>query len=68
MCFDIRKKKKHMKVENFVKEMKEIYKKIKVILIKITEENEKYMNKNRKKVVEYKVGDKVLISIKDFLI
>ena len=28
----------------------------------------KYVNRNRKKVVEYKVEDKVLISIKDFLV
>ena len=25
----------------------------------------KYMDKNRKKVVEYKIGDRVLLSIKD---
>jgi len=52
-------------VEDFVKE---IYKEVKVILIKFQEKMKKYVNRNRKKVVEYKVGDKVLISIKNFLV
>jgi len=39
-----------------------------VILIKFQEKMKKYVNRNRKKVVEYKVGDKVLISIKNFLV
>jgi len=34
MDFEIRKKGKHVKVEEFVKEMKEIHKKVKVILKK----------------------------------
>jgi len=55
-------------VEDLVKEMKEIYEEVKVILIKFQEKMKKYMNRNRKKVVEYKVEDKVLISIKDFLV
>jgi len=55
-------------VEDLVKEMKKIYEEVKVILIKFQEKMKKYVNRNRKKVVEYKVGDKVLISIKDFLV
>ena len=39
--FEIRKKKKHVKAEEFVKEIKEIHKKAKVMLKKITGENEK---------------------------
>jgi len=34
MGFEIRKKEKYAKAENFVKEMKEIYKKVKVVLKK----------------------------------
>ena len=55
-------------MEDLVKEIKEIYEEVKVILIKFQEKMKKYVNRNRKKVVEYKVEDKVLISIKDFLV
>ena len=48
MGFNIRKKGKHVKAEEFVKKMK------------------RYIDKN-KKIEEDKVEDKVLISIKDFL-
>jgi len=41
MNFEIRKKEKHVKAEEFVKEIKEIHKKAKVMLKKITGENEK---------------------------
>ena len=55
-------------MEDLVKEIKEIYEEVKVILIKFQEKMKKYVNRNRKKVVEYKVEDKVLISIKNFLV
>ena len=35
MGFEIRKKRKHVKAEEFVKEMKEMYEKVKVVLIKL---------------------------------
>ena len=54
-----------MKTEEFVKEIKEIYKKTKIVLVKLQEEMKKYADKNRKEAVEYKVGDKVLLSTKD---
>ena len=57
MDFKIRKKRKYVKVEEFLKEMKKIHKKVKVIL-KI------YTNKNRKEVVKYKIEDRMLLSIK----
>ena len=41
MDFEIRKKKKHVKAEEFVKEIKEIHKKVKVMFKKIIGENEK---------------------------
>jgi len=62
MNFEIRKK-KHVKVEKFVNEMKEIYKKAKVILKKLQKKIKQYPDKNRKETMEYKVGDKVLLSI-----
>ena len=43
ICFNIRKKVKHVKAENFVKEMKEIYEEVKITLIKLQEEIKKNM-------------------------
>jgi len=63
--FEIRKKRKYAKAEEFVKEMKEIHEKAKVVLKKLQKEMKKYANRNKKKSVEYKVGDIVLLSIKD---
>jgi len=65
--FKIRKKGKHVKAEKFVKEIKKIHKEIKAALTKLQEEIKKYIDRNRKKVVEYKVGDKVLLSTKDLM-
>ena len=46
--FEIRKKGKYMKTEEFVKEIKEIYEKTKMALVKLQEEMKKYTDKNRK--------------------
>ena len=48
MDFEIRKKEKHVKAEEFVKEIKEIHKKAKVVLKKITGENEKIHRQKQK--------------------
>ena len=66
ISFNIRKKKKHVKVEEFVREIKSKHKEIKAALIKSQEEIKRYIDRNRKEAEEYKVKDKVLISIKDF--
>jgi len=55
MGFEIRKKGENVKVEEFVKKMKKIYEKTKMVLRKSQKEINKYMNRNRKKVIEYKV-------------
>jgi len=65
MGFEIRKKRKYVKTEEFVKEMKEMYEEVKAALKKSQEEMEKYVDRSRKKAVEYKVGDKILLSMKD---
>jgi len=51
-----------VKAKKFVKEM---YKKAKPAFKKLQEKIKKYADANRKEVVEYKVGDKVLLSTKD---
>jgi len=40
-------------------------KKAKAVLKKLQEEMKKYTDRNRKEAVEYKVGDRVLLSMKD---
>ena len=68
MGFDIRKKGKYVKAEEFVKEIKDRHKEAKVVLVKLQEKIKRYADRNRKEAEEYKVEDKVLISTKDFLI
>jgi len=48
MGFDIRKKKKNEKVEEFVKEMKKKHEKARAVLVKLQEEMKKQTNRNRK--------------------
>ena len=67
MGFDIRKKRKNKKAEEFAKEMKKRHKKARAALVKSQEEMKKQANRSRKETEEYKVGDKMLISTKDFL-
>ena len=68
MGFDIRKKGKNEKAEEFAKEMKKRYEKDKVALIKSQEEMKRQADRSRKEAEGYRVGDKILISTKDFLI
>ena len=65
--FDIRKKEKNVKAEEFVKEMKNRHKKMKAALVKSQKKIKRQTDRNRKEAEKYKVGDKVLISRKDFL-
>ena len=55
-----------MKAEEFVKEMKNRHEEVKAVLVKSQEEIKRYANRNRKETEKYKVGDKMLISTKDF--
>ena len=66
MSFDIRKKGKNKKVEEFVREIKERYREARAALVRSQEEMKRQVDMNRKEVEEYRVGDKVLISTKDF--
>jgi len=51
---------------NEVCDIKDRYEEAKVVLIKLQEEMKKQADRNRKEAEEYKVGDKVLISTKNF--
>ena len=66
MSFNIRKKEKNEKAEEFVKEMKERHEEARAALVKAQEEMKRQADRSRKEAEEYRVGDKVLISTKDF--
>jgi len=66
MGFDIRKKGKNEKAEEFVREIKERHEEARAALVKSQEEMKRQVDRNRKEAEEYRVGDKVLISTKDF--
>ena len=65
MGFEMRKKGKFEKVAEFATRIKKVHKKAEVVLRKSQEEIRKYTDRKRSKVKEYKVGDWVLLSIKD---
>ena len=67
MGFDIRKKGKNEKAEEFAREMKKRHEEARATLVKSQEEMKRQADRNRKEAEEYRVGDKVLISTKDFL-
>ena len=67
MGFDMRKKGKNEKIEEFTKKIKERHEEVRAALVKVQEEMKKQADRNRKEAEEYRVGNKVLISTKDFL-
>ena len=66
MGFDIRKKGKNEKAEEFVREMKERHEEARAALVKSQEGMKRQADRSRKEAEEYRVGDKVLIKTKDF--
>ena len=67
MGFNIRKKGKNEKAEEFVRKMKKRHEEARAVLVKSQEEMKRQADRNRKEAEKYRVGDKVLISTKDFL-
>ena len=65
MGFEIRKKGKFEKVEEFVTRIKEVHKEAKAVLRKSQEEIRKYVDRKRSEAEEYQVEDQVLLSTKD---
>ena len=65
MGFEIRRKGKYKGAEKFVTKMKEIQEEAKAVLGKAQEEMKKYADKKKEEVDDYKVGDLVMLSIKD---
>ena len=67
MGFDIRRKGKNEKVEEFAKKIKERHEEARVALVKSQEEIKRQTDRSGKEAEEYRVSDKILISMKDFL-
>ena len=65
MKFEMRKKEKFEKIEEFAMRIKEVHKKAKAILRKSQEKIRKYVDRKRSEVEEYRVGDWMLLSIKN---
>jgi len=66
MGFGVRKKEKNEKAEEFVRQMKERHEKARAVLVRSQEEMKRQADRNRKEAKKYRIGDKVLISTKDF--
>jgi len=65
MGFEMRKKEKVLRMEEFVAKMKEIQEEAQVALRKAQKEMKKQADRHRGEVEEYKVGDMVLLSTRD---
>jgi len=65
MGFEGRRKGKYEVVEKFVERMRKIQEKAKAALGKAQEKMKKFVNRKRRKKEEYRVGDLVLLSMKD---
>jgi len=65
MGFEGRKKGKYEVAGKFVERIKKIQKEAKAVLGKAQEEMKKFMNRRRREEEEYRVGDLVLLSMKD---
>jgi len=65
MEFKERRKEKYEAAEKFVERMRKIQEKVKAALGKVQEEMKKFANRKRREEEEYRVGDLVLLSMKD---
>ena len=57
MQFEMRKKRKFKRVEEFAKRIKEVHKKAEAVLRKSQEEMRKYVDRKRSELEEYRVSD-----------
>jgi len=65
MGFEMRKKRRFEKAEEFAMRMKEVHEEAEAALKKSQEKMRKYANRKRSEVEEYQVGDWMLLSTKD---
>ena len=67
MEIDIRQKEKMEKVMEFAEQMKKVQEKAKVVLRKVQEKMKQQADSERKETKAWKVGDKVMLSMKDLV-
>jgi len=65
MGFEMRKKEKFERAEEFAKRIKKVYEEAEAALRKSQEKMKKYTNRKKSKPEEYRVDDWVLLSTKD---
>ena len=65
MGFEMKKKRKFKRAEEFAKKIKEVYEETEVVLRKSQEAMRKYANRKRSEPEEYRVGDWMFLSTKD---
>jgi len=63
--FELRKKRRFEKAEEFAMRMKEVHEEAEAALKKSQKEMKKYADRKRSEVEEYRVGNWVLLSTKD---
>jgi len=67
MEIDLRRKGKMEKAMEFVKKMRRIQEEVEAVLKRAQEEIKRQVDKERKEAKEWKVGDKVILSVKDLV-
>ena len=67
MSINLRRKEKMEKVTEFVERMRKVQKETGAVLVRVQEEMKRQVNKGRRKVEEWKVEDKIMLSIKDLV-
>jgi len=65
MGFEMKKKGKFKRAEEFAKRMKEVHEEAEIVLRKSQEEMRKYADRKRSEPEEYRVGDWMFLSTKD---
>jgi len=67
MSINLRRKEKMEKVTEFVERMRKVQKETEAVLVRVQEEMKRQVNKGRREVEEWKVEDKIMLSMKDLV-
>ena len=64
---DLRRKEKIEKVTEFVERMRKVQEEARAVLIRVQKEIKRQANRGRKEVEVWKVGDRIMLSMKDLV-
>ena len=67
MGVDLRRKGKMEKVTEFAERMRKVQRETEIVLVRVQEEMKKQVDRERKEVEKQKVGDKMMLSMKDLV-